>query len=108
MGPPNVPHDPAGRAECLGCHNNGSTSIPQVPKFHLDFRFTNSNCLTCHAVKINPNLPANVGIPNLPASHAGRTVCLACHSEGVLGAKKLPASHAGRTDANCQTCHKPK
>ncbi|MBI5876093.1 MAG: NapC/NirT family cytochrome c [Chloroflexi bacterium] len=107
-GPPTVPHDLAGRAECLGCHNGGGAKTPQVPKFHLDFKFTNSNCLTCHALKLNPNLPKNVGFPALPASHAGRSVCLACHAEGVLGAKKLPTSHAGRVDSACLTCHQPK
>jgi cytochrome c553 len=44
--------------------------------------------------------------PNAPADHAGRTVCLVCHSTGTGGAPKPPADHAGRTDDVCLTCHK--
>lgn len=44
--------------------------------------------------------------PNQPRSHAGRTVCLACHEQGIAGAPKRPADHAGRTDAICSSCHK--
>ena len=40
----------------------------------------------------------------LPADHAGRTTCIACHGNGVGPA--LPADHAGRTDATCTACHK--
>lgn len=42
----------------------------------------------------------------LPASHAGRTICQACHATGVGGAPKNPADHAGRLDASCKDCHK--
>ncbi|MGE5139381.1 MAG: cytochrome b/b6 domain-containing protein [Rudaea sp.] len=48
------------------------------------------------------------GIPALPASHAGRTTCTACHDSGVAGAPKSPADHAGRLDNTCQDCHKPQ
>ncbi|MGB8646938.1 MAG: cytochrome b/b6 domain-containing protein [Anaerolineae bacterium] len=47
------------------------------------------------------------GIPALPADHAGRTVCQACHDSGIGGAPRSPADHAGRTDVNCKDCHKP-
>lgn len=40
----------------------------------------------------------------LPADHAGRTTCLACHAN--LTQPALPADHAGRTDATCTSCHK--
>ncbi|HEY6042137.1 MAG TPA: NapC/NirT family cytochrome c, partial [Anaerolineae bacterium] len=46
--PPIIPHDLAGRAECLGCHGSGAGSIPQIPQFHKDYEFKNSACLTCH------------------------------------------------------------
>lgn len=46
--------------------------------------------------------------PALPASHAGRTGCTACHSTGVGGAPQSPPDHAGRLDATCLDCHKPK
>lgn len=44
------------------------------------------------------------GIKPLPASHAGRTTCIACHGNNI--GPKLPADHAGRTDATCGACHK--
>ncbi len=40
----------------------------------------------------------------LPADHAGRTTCLACHTN--LPQPALPADHAGRTGATCTACHK--
>ena len=40
----------------------------------------------------------------LPADHAGRTTCLACHA--TLPQPALPADHAGRADATCTACHK--
>lgn len=46
--------------------------------------------------------------PALPANHAGRTGCTACHSTGVGGAPQSPPDHAGRLDATCLDCHKPK
>lgn len=46
--------------------------------------------------------------PALPADHAGRTGCTACHSTGAGGAPQSPPDHAGRLDATCQDCHKPK
>lgn len=49
--------------------------------------------------------PTSIAAPKpLPADHAGRTTCLACHTNGVGPA--LPADHAGRADAMCTACHK--
>lgn len=42
----------------------------------------------------------------LPATHAGRTTCQACHATGVAGAPKNPADHDGRLDTTCKDCHK--
>jgi formate dehydrogenase subunit gamma len=47
----------------------------------------------------------SVTVKVLPASHAGRTTCMACHQN--LTQPKLPADHAGRTDATCSACHAP-
>ncbi len=44
--------------------------------------------------------------PSQPASHVGRTACLACHEQGIAGAPKRPADHAGRTNEMCAACHK--
>ncbi|MBI5876092.1 MAG: cytochrome b/b6 domain-containing protein [Chloroflexi bacterium] len=50
--------------------------------------------------------PAGSAAKLLPASHAGRNICQACHVSGVGGAPKNPADHAGRLDASCKDCHK--
>lgn len=107
--PPAIPHDLAGRKECLGCHAGGIASIPQIPQFHKDYGFPNTGCLTCHKVAAPATpAPSASGPPALPANHAGRTTCTVCHESGVGGAPKLPVSHAGRDDATCSACHKPK
>ncbi len=143
VAPPPIPHNLAGRTQCLGCHASGAGSIPQIPQFHKDYEFPNTACLNCHKsgeviptgaqpaltpaptarptsaapARAQPTIaptrsaptstPAAVSGPKpLPASHAGRTACLVCHSTGVSGAPKPPADHEGRTDATCTACHK--
>lgn len=50
--------------------------------------------------------PATAG-PSQPRDHAGRPpICLACHEQGIAGAKKIPSNHAGRTNEMCVACHK--
>src|SRR4029450_13050376 len=46
--PPSIPHDLAGRSECLGCHGSGAASMPQVPAWHTERKFTNGQCTQCH------------------------------------------------------------
>jgi hypothetical protein len=114
-GPPSIPHDLAGRTQCLGCHGNNASGTPPIPQFHIDYGFTNNNCLTCHkssAVAPSPTAgakPTTVTAPGspprIPASHVGRTGCLQCHVQGLLGAPKYPANHAGRTEDTCKLCH---
>jgi hypothetical protein len=115
-GPPPIPHDTAGRTQCLGCHGNSAAGVPQIPQFHKDYGFTNGNCLTCHkssvvvspaaTPSVNPTAaPAAGGPPRIPASHVGRTGCLQCHVQGLAGAPKYPANHAGRTEDTCKSCH---
>ncbi len=53
-----------------------------------------------------PTQASAAGPKPLPASHAGRSVCLACHATGATGSPKPPADHEGRTDATCAACHK--
>jgi len=126
-GPPNIPHDTAGRTQCLGCHGSGTAGVPQILQFHKDAGFKNENCLTCHkmgrvsqptvaptAATAKPTVapttavppttaPATGGVRKLPADHAGRTACLMCHGSGL--GPKLPDDHAGRTDPMCLACH---
>ena len=122
-GPPSVPHDTAGRTQCLGCHGSGAAGVPQVPQFHKDANLGNDKCLTCHksSVVAQPTAvptkaattepqpttaaPAAGAPPRIPASHVGRTGCVACHAQGIAGAPKSPANHAGRTEDTCKACH---
>ena len=46
--PPSIPHDLAGRAECLGCHGSGTANVPQIPQSHKDAKFTSGQCTNCH------------------------------------------------------------
>jgi len=57
-GPPSMPHDVAGRSQCLGCHGSGAAGVPQIPQFHKDYGFTNNNCLTCHKSSVGSAQPA--------------------------------------------------
>ena len=109
--PPGIPHELGGRAECLGCHGSGAASMPQVPQSHLDQKFTNGQCTTCHQpTKVgeettgNGNAPS--GIPPIPKDHA-TSACAACHGQGLAGAPKFPDNHIDFPDAQCADCHKP-
>ena len=55
----------------------------------------------CHEVDVNEVFGA--GAKPQPASHEGRTTCLACHA--TLAKPVLPSSHLGRLDAACSGCH---
>ena len=102
-----MPADHAGRATCLACHQ----ALPK-PKMPDDHKVRgDTTCTACHKVGgapsgATPGAPSSSGgIKTLPASHAGRTICQACHETGMSGPKN-PADHAGRTDATCVACHK--
>ena len=55
----------------------------------------------------NPAPTVSIGPPAIPADHAGRTACRACHESGLAGAPRFPANHVDRTDAVCLACHRP-
>jgi cytochrome b subunit of formate dehydrogenase/cytochrome c5 len=56
-------------------------------------------------VNVTPGTAPVAAILAIPANHAGRTVCTACHTTGLGGAPKSPPDHAGRLDAQCPDCH---
>ncbi len=110
-GPPAIPHETAGRTQCLGCHGSGASGTPQITQFHKDFGLKNDQCLTCHKTKTGTSAPsasttptASGGIKTQPADHAGRTQCAICHTNNI--GPKLPADHTGRADNTCNACHK--
>lgn len=104
--PVSIPHDIAGRAECLGCHDNGSTTIAQAPQNHKDQNFTNGQCAICHQQAKAGEGPSSSGIAPIPPDHAS-SACAACHAGGLAGAPKFPDNHAEYKDAQCSDCHKP-
>jgi hypothetical protein len=118
-GPPAIPHDLAGRDNCLVCHNPDGGMKP-APANHAGR--TTDTCQTCHrpaatqaaTPEITPEATstpsaagAQAGPPAIPHDLAGRDNCLMCHDPNG-GLKPAPADHAGRTVDMCQTCHKPE
>lgn len=112
--PPPIPHNLAGRTQCLGCHASGAGSIPQVPQFHKDYEFPNTACLNCH--KSGEGVPAPALIAPTPTPTARATTAAPAPSQPTLtptraaptpasvsGPKPQPANHAGRTA--CLVCH---
>jgi cytochrome b subunit of formate dehydrogenase len=113
------PADHAGRTMCVACH--AALPKPAMPADHAGR--TDATCAACHKAAAAPaatSVPATKPAPAatatsstsgaggakvLPASHAGRTICNACHETGAAGPKN-PADHAGRADATCVACHK--
>jgi hypothetical protein len=117
--PKAIPHPIGGAPDCQLCHAPMSNVRP-YPVDHVGRK--NEMCLACHkpaVPAVAPSAPATSATPapaaqptpapavggpkKLPADHAGRTICLACHAQGV--GKKLPADHANRTDEMCKACH---
>jgi hypothetical protein len=120
-GAPLIPHEIAGREQCLTCHDP-SGSIRPAPQDHAGR--TVDTCQTCHKpastsseVTPQPTAPTEEegaeseggigGAPLIPHDLAGRDDCLACHNP-VGGLRPAPADHAGRTNDSCQVCHKPQ
>jgi len=116
--PKAIPHELAGRDDCLLCHNP-ETGVKAAPRDHAGR--TNENCQGCHkpatgATTATPTASAAApaagvkpaGEPKaIPHELAGRDDCLLCHNPET-GVKAAPRDHAGRTVEQCQLCHKPK
>lgn len=129
-GPPSIPHDTAGRTQCLGCHDNPGTGAPQVPQFHKDAKLGNDQCLSCHkpGASAKPtataqpaaSVPASQLTPGAaettaqPTTSAQATTAPQPAATPTIGAQttsaspsggppRIPADHAGRT--GCLMCH---
>ena len=120
-GPVAIPHDLAGRENCLMCHNPDGGMKP-APKDHAGR--ANDICQSCHkpaaqagggsappatptAQASSGSAPAAGGPKAIPHDLAGRDNCLLCHNPD-RGVKPAPKDHVGRTSEQCQGCHKPK
>jgi cytochrome b subunit of formate dehydrogenase len=89
-----IPHDVAGREDCLQCHAEGG-ALP-YPADHVGR--PSIACLVCHAMtEAEEHLPAEV-----KHDLEGRENCLMCHAVDLL-----PASHqAGAfSNSDCLLCH---
>jgi len=102
--PPVVPHDLAGRDDCLMCHRVGAMEpVTDVPPSHADR--TSITCLWCHGPE-SPVLTTDP--PVIPHDLAGRDNCLMCHAPGAMEpVPDTPANHVGRENTHCPMCHKP-
>jgi len=100
--PKPVPHDLAGRDDCLMCHRAGAMEpVPDVPASHADR--TSTTCLWCHGPE-SPMLTSDP--PVIPHDLAGRDNCLMCHAPGAMEpVQDTPADHVGRENTNCRMCH---
>jgi hypothetical protein len=97
-------HELQGRDDCLMCHRPGAMEpVPDVPVSHEGR--TNATCLWCHAPDAEM---LTTDPPHIPHELAGRDNCLMCHAAGAMEAvPDVPASHAGRTIEFCRMCHEP-
>jgi hypothetical protein len=102
--PPAVPHDLAGRDQCLMCHTAGAMDpVPDAPASHEGR--VNGQCLWCHATD-SPMLTVPPKV--IPHALEGMDQCLMCHTPGAMEpVPDAPASHEGRTNEVCSMCHQP-
>jgi hypothetical protein len=117
---PAEPADHAGRADasCSACHVPGSapagaTAAPTVKPTAQPTGASAPGAATS-APGAQPTSAPATAVPAsgagtapkpLPADHAGRVICNACHNNGV--GPKEPSDHAGRADTTCTACHAP-
>jgi hypothetical protein len=115
-GPPAIPHEVAGREQCLMCHDPAGNVRP-APQSHASY--TDDMCQMCHqpggtAAGATPQPAATddeggatISAPSIPDELTGREDCLVCHNPAG-GLKPAPPDHAGRTSGVCQSCHQPE
>jgi hypothetical protein len=115
-GPRAIPHEVAGREQCLMCHDPAGNIRP-APQDHVGRAA--DTCQMCHqpaaasgqvtpeSTESSEEESATGGPPSIPHDLAGRDDCLVCHNPAG-GLRPAPADHAGRTSDTCQTCHKPQ
>jgi nitrate/TMAO reductase-like tetraheme cytochrome c subunit len=117
-GPRAIPHELAGRDNCLTCHDPDGGFQP-APADHTGR--TVDTCLTCHqpapASSATPEATPpsasgddsdeQTGPPAIPHELTGRDNCLLCHDPNG-GVKPAPQDHIGREVDQCQMCHKPE
>ena len=100
--PTPVPHDLAGRDNCLMCHQIGAMEpVTDVPPSHAER--ASITCLWCHGPE-SPLLTTDP--PVITHDIAGRDDCLMCHTPGAMEpVPDTPANHEGRESTHCRMCH---
>ena len=101
--PPVIPHDAAGKENCMMCHApEVMPPVPDVPATHEGR--PNESCLWCHAAD---SPMQGDGANTITHDLAGKDNCMMCHAVGVMPpVPDVPASHEGRANTTCQWCHK--
>lgn len=97
-----VPHDLAGKDNCMMCHSGAMEGMKAVPADHEGR--ANDTCLLCHGADSEVQTKE---VSNTPHEIEGRESCSMCHSGAMEGMPAAPASHEGRGDATCVMCHVP-
>lgn len=100
--PPVMPHDMAGKENCVMCHSGAMEGIPAAPESHEAFEV--DDCAMCHAPDAEVQTMA---APAIPHDLAGKDNCAMCHSGAMEGIPAPPESHEGREADTCQWCHSP-
>ena len=102
ISPLSIAHPLSGADNCLSCHKDGISGVPEPPADHINV--PNGVCQLCHRPAVEATA---IATGKLPHETTGREDCLICHGEGIGGAAKVTADHAGRTNDTCQLCHEP-
>jgi hypothetical protein len=95
-----VPHDLAGRSECMMCHSGAMEAIKAVPASHAGR--DNTSCAWCHAKDGEMQTKTATVVPH---DLAGRGECMMCHSGAMEAIKAVPEEHKGRENKTCGWCH---
>ena len=100
--PPVVPHDLAGKDNCMMCHAiDVMPPVPDVPGDHEGRGI--ETCMWCHAAD-SPMQTTGATAPTHDL--AGKDNCMMCHAVGVMPpVPDVPASHEARGVETCGWCH---
>lgn len=98
--PHNIQRNTPQNASCAACHGNSELFLT-IDKINQEEWQVNQGMI----IDVIPaSLSEMLHSPALPISHAGRTVCLICHQNGIDGPLP-PVSHARYLDSGCLNCH---
>ncbi|MBI4301061.1 MAG: hypothetical protein HY664_00455 [Chloroflexi bacterium] len=121
---PPIPHPITSTPNCLGCHQNGPSDVPQISQNHSGR--TNESCTLCHQTTKLDTPPTPVPEPTFTLPSAAPSIkfvpldkygCLSCHNNPDLNKTKtngeaislyVDASQVAQSAHrynDCTTCH---